>query len=329
MSFNPLLEEPRQRWSSFGLSFLAQMIAVVLLAVFSLFQTPELLSLRDFGHIELVPPLSREVAAAEPPAKAPRRAIREVPTPTAIKSESAPTVPAAALPALPEFEPQPPRLAANKNVLAVQTGVLTSAGSSAQVTLAKPPRAVQTGGFGDPEGVPASVNGSSKSVVAKVGDFDLPSGPGTGNGWGGARGARGTVASTGFGNGVAVHSSAALPRPAASVRRAGFDNVQPVSHVVRPKPAAPADVLPVLILEKPKPVYTEEARKLGLEGEVLLEVVFTASGDLRVVQVVRGLGHGLDDAAIRAAKRIRFTPATREGRAIDFQARLHIVFQLS
>ena len=70
---------------------------------------------------------------------------------------------------------------------------------------------------------------------------------------------------------------------------------------------------PVEITFKPNPVYTDEARNLKLEGEVLLEVSFGANGTLHVNRVVRGLGHGLDEAAIAAANKIRFKPAMRDG----------------
>ena len=63
-----------------------------------------------------------------------------------------------------------------------------------------------------------------------------------------------------------------------------------------PKRAAPApETTPVEILFKPRPAYTAEARQLRIEGEVLLDVMFSASGQIRVVRVVRGLGHGLDE----------------------------------
>ena len=86
---------------------------------------------------------------------------------------------------------------------------------------------------------------------------------------------------------------------------------------------------PVVIISKPNPQYTDEARKLGLEGEVLVEVVFPASGPVQVVKVVKGLGHGLDEAAIRAAQQIRFKPALQERQPVDFPATVHIVFQLA
>jgi TonB family protein len=76
-------------------------------------------------------------------------------------------------------------------------------------------------------------------------------------------------------------------------------------------------------------MYTDEARSLKIQGEVLLEVVLEASGKLRIVRVVRGLGHGLDDAAVRAAEQIRFKPALRDGQPADSTAVLHIIFQLA
>jgi TonB family protein len=86
---------------------------------------------------------------------------------------------------------------------------------------------------------------------------------------------------------------------------------------------------PVEITYKPLPVYTQEARRLRLEGEVLVRVMFAASGDLRVQQVVQGLGHGLDEAALRAAQQIRFRPARRNGEPYDSVALVHIVFELA
>ena len=61
----------------------------------------------------------------------------------------------------------------------------------------------------------------------------------------------------------------------------------------------------------------------------MLNVVFTANGKVEVLNVVRGLGHGLDESAQRAARGIRFNPARRDGHPVDSNATLHIVFQLS
>ena len=76
-------------------------------------------------------------------------------------------------------------------------------------------------------------------------------------------------------------------------------------------------------------MYTPEARQLQLQGEVLLEVMFGSNGELRVNRVVRGLGHGLDEAAVSAANKIKFKPAQRNGTSVDSTAIVHVMFQLA
>lgn len=213
----------------------------------------------------------------------------------------------------------------------------TFGGSSATPTLHHVnPSKVQTGGFGDPNGVPVNAHGSDHPNIAAAGSFDLPAGAGYGNGTGGASGRRGTVASAGFGNGVAVQGGGGRGGNAAQgrIQSSGFASaVPPVPSPGESRQNRAASVAnstsPVTIHSKPTPVYTAEARQLKVEGEVLLNVVFTADGQIRVVNVVRGLGHGLDEAAQRAAQGIRFSPAMRDGHAVDSTAILHIVFQLS
>jgi TonB family protein len=95
------------------------------------------------------------------------------------------------------------------------------------------------------------------------------------------------------------------------------------------KPDPVSALTAVEILFKPRPVYTPEARERRIEGEVLLEMQFGAAGDARLLRVVRGLGHGLDENAIAAAREIRFRPAERNGAAVDSDAIVHIVFQLA
>lgn len=213
----------------------------------------------------------------------------------------------------------------------VKTDVF-STGSSAPPTIARAPQEVQTGGFGDPNGVSARENNGKPVTVAQLGTFDLPSGQGEGNGSGGARGTRGVVASAGFGDGTATgdgSGSANSSRGRGTVRESGFGDSEPASQQVRKAAPAAARTTAAEIVSKPTPIYTEEARKLRVEGEVLLEVVFESSGKLRVVRVVRGLGHGLDEAARQAAEQIRFKPALRDGQPADSTAVLHIVFQLA
>jgi TonB family protein len=211
----------------------------------------------------------------------------------------------------------------------VKTNVF-STGSSATPTIARAPSQVQTGGFGDPNGIPAKAGQGKPVNIAALGSFDLPSGPGYGNGTGGAKGVPGVVVSSGFGNGTAAPDTRSHAS-AATVQSSGFASADvPAPPTVRSHAAETATkVLPAEILSKPTPVYTQEARSLRIEGEVLLEVVLEASGSLRVVRVVRGLGHGLDDNAVKAAEQIHFKPAMRDGQPSDSTVVLHIIFQLA
>ena len=204
------------------------------------------------------------------------------------------------------------------------------AGSSTTPTIKAPPQQVQTGGFGDPNGFKGQGQ-EAKLNVPKLGGFDRPAGPGDGNGWGGAKGKPGVVASAGFGSGVAA-TNPGRETPGGGVHAGGFGDAQvgpsgggnPVA-----KSSAPPPLTPVEVIEKPDPQYTQEARSLKIEGEVHLKVVFQADGRVQVLQVVRGLGHGLDEAAETAARKIRFKPAERDGRRCDQEATVHIVFQLA
>ena len=201
------------------------------------------------------------------------------------------------------------------------------------VTLKLPVQAVQTGGFGNPQGLLGQAQGGSLGNVPKLGSFDLPEGPGFGNGTGGRHGSRGRVASAGFGSGFAGSgvSRGGGGIGGSRVTTGGFEKAGPVAQSPAAKPLVPppAEFQPVEILSKPSPVYTDEARRLGIQGEVALAVVFQASGTIRVVGVVKSLGHGLDQAAEQAATQIRFKPAQRSGQPTDFPATLRIEFRLA
>lgn len=202
-----------------------------------------------------------------------------------------------------------------------------ASGSSAQSTIHAPTRQVQTGGFGDPNGVAGTSESKRTLTVASVGSFELPAGPGKGNGTGGSHGREGVIASSGFGNGPAGPGENGGRR--GPVTSSGFsDRTASAAGPVARTESRPI-VLPVELLFKPKPQYTTEARQLKVEGEVLVEVVFAASGELRVQRVVRGLGHGLDESALRAARQIRFNPAKKNGQPYDSSALVHIVFELA
>jgi TonB family protein len=203
-------------------------------------------------------------------------------------------------------------------------------GSSVAPTVNAAVQKVQTGGFGDPNGLKGTGKEGAKLYTAQAGGFDMPAGPGQGNGSGGAKGIKGTIASADFGNGIATGGKGDGRSSGAGISTGGFGAEQVVHGGPKlAQAAAGPATIPVEITFKPQPVYTDEARQLKLEGEVLLEVMFTANGTLHVNRVVRGLGHGLDEAAIAAANKMRFKPALRMGEPVDSTAIVHVTFQLA
>jgi TonB family protein len=71
------------------------------------------------------------------------------------------------------------------------------------------------------------------------------------------------------------------------------------------------------ILSKPQPKFTEEARKNDADGVVRLRLVLAASAKVTDVSVVEGLPYGLTEKAVRAARKIKFTPATKDGHLVS------------
>jgi TonB family protein len=336
-----MLPKSRTPWSEFLLSYGVQAVAVALFVWIPVLH-PEIIRPpeRTFRSIGLVPtpvpvnhapqrqlprPLPVVVAKLDPvdPPPAPLRLPAPQPKPK-LRAEDVPapevTIAASKLEPLPTTAPALPKRLVRTN--------LFSTGSSAPQTIVRAPEKVQTGGFGDPNGVPAKNSNGKPVNIAQAGGSDMPTGPGVGNGTGGAKGVSGVVASAGFGSGVAISDNRSTRQGA--VRQAGFDSDVPAHATTSPRvEAAPAKITPAEILSKPTPIYTEEARRLHIEGEVLIEAVLEASGKVEVVRVLRGLGHGLDEEAVRRAEQIRFKPALRDGQPADSTVVLHIIFQLA
>jgi TonB family protein len=335
-----LLPKQPTPWSEFFLSYSAQAVAVAIFISISLLN-PAIMRPPDrdykiMGLVSTPAPVNHTpqkqlprplpvVAKIDPPPAAlhlpapqpkPKLQLEDTPAPEIKVAENKPAP-------LPVAEPAIPRKVVRVNTF--------STGSSAPQTIVRAPEKVQTGGFGDPNGVAAKLNTPGHVVnIAQAGGFDMPTGPGVGNGTGGAKGASGVVASAGFGNGTALVDN----RPAfhGTVRTAGFGDADvpaPPTANNRPAQSVTARIIPAEILSKPVPIYTEEARRMRIEGEVLVQAVLEASGRVQVLKIVHGLGHGLDEEAVRKAAEIRFKPATRDGQPSDSTVVLHIIFQLA
>src|SRR3977135_91214 len=67
------------------------------------------------------------------------------------------------------------------------------------------------------------------------------------------------------------------------------------------------------VLRKPEPKYTKDARKHGIEGTVILRVVFASTGRITNIHIISGLPDGLTDRSIEVAQKIKFEPAIKDG----------------
>jgi len=335
-----LLPEKKWDWRTFAASY-GIVTALVLFLIFFGILVPGTLLLTNYHITELVPrpalrpeplPKSHHVHAKllpktrEPVFQAPKLIVpREV---RAAKPQPQEVEPPKV--AMNNFAPAVLKSTSGARPVFIHTGEF--AGSSVAPTLNAPINKVQTGGFGDPNGLKPSDKGkpNGKLIASTQGSFDMPVGAGQGNGSGGARGLKGTVASADFGSGVATAGHGDGRGSGRGVASSGFGAQEVAQNTVHAQhlDSGPASTA-VEITYKPNPVYTEEARNLKLEGEVLLEMEFAANGELHVNRVVRGLGHGLDEAAVAAANKMRFKPAMRNGQAIDSSAIVHVVFQMA
>lgn len=88
------------------------------------------------------------------------------------------------------------------------------------------------------------------------------------------------------------------------------------------------DVLRPVPLNSPSLAYTDDARKSKIQGTVSMVVLVTEMGDIDSVIVFRGLGHGLNERAIEAARELKFSPATRNGKPIPYWTKVMIEFNL-
>jgi TonB family protein len=87
-------------------------------------------------------------------------------------------------------------------------------------------------------------------------------------------------------------------------------------------------IAPPRLLREVKADYTDEARRRGLQGEVVLEIVVRRDGSVGDVTVLHGLGAGLDQRAITAVRQWRFDPARRKGVVVDVIVEVAVEFTL-
>jgi TonB family protein len=316
------LATPQSRWKPFLISAVIEIKVIALVLVLNALFPAQVRQVKKYVYTSLIAPVDPTVR--EPQPVNPRLQVRIKPSPlletpmvakvvvpTQVRKIREPEpdikapeikVPAIAV-NLPKLPNVPPAQVVATNTFATPTSVMP--------TMTKPAAQVQTGGFGDPNGIPATGDGKHGVNIAAKGNPRLPMGAGFGNGLGGAKGMPGVGI---VGNGT--------------VQSSGFDK-QATGSAQRVEIVVSGPTKPVEIVSKPQPTYTEEGRRRGVEGEVKLEVQFTAAGQAHVVKVLQGLGYGLDEIALRCAEQIKFKPAMHAGQPVDSTAVVHIIFQLA
>jgi periplasmic protein TonB len=85
---------------------------------------------------------------------------------------------------------------------------------------------------------------------------------------------------------------------------------------------------PPRLLREVKADYTEDARKRGLSGDVVLEIVVRADGSVGEIKILQGLAGGLNDRAVQAVRQWRFEPARRQGAPVDVIVEVAVEFKL-
>jgi TonB family protein len=336
-----LLPEPERSPASFFTAFVINGL-IVLIAIYLGSQVKNLVQHKYEETVLIVPttpPPLPKIKLPEPP---------KINLPEPPKIEVKMEQPKIVMPKPePKPEPKPIQMEAKVNmpvikaakpavVLAPQPKAAMTAAMPAQNNLAKPSTAPVH--LGDTFGVTPNPNATRPATVAAIG-----------NPYGGLQGPavapHGVVGSTGIGNGLKSGSNAGVVGKVAQagvpggtgmattgvvggkVASAGIPKAVSVAQVQQA--AAAPTTTSIEVLSKPPVQYTSEARQLRVQGDVVLRVTFTASGQVVVQGVMRSLGHGLDEEARRVAQQIRFRPATRNGQAVDSTTTITITFQLA
>jgi TonB family protein len=82
------------------------------------------------------------------------------------------------------------------------------------------------------------------------------------------------------------------------------------------------------VLKRVEPQYSDEARRNKWQGVVVLEVVIDEKGKVVEARVVKSLGMGLDEQALKAAKKWKFAPGTKDGKPVPILVDLQVDFRL-
>ena len=343
-----LLPEPERNPASILTSTIINGAIVALAVAFGSFAHHEL-EARKMESTEIVfpttpPPEIKVKVKLPPPPKVP-----PPPKPQLAKLE-APKINMPKIEPKPDVKPMP--------VMQEKVALPTVAAAKPQVIMAPQPKAAMAQAaapaltpqahpsvtpvhLGDMNGVKPNPNASRPATIAALGN---PYGGLQGN----SEAPRGVVGSTGFGNGTKSGSnagtmgkvaSAGIPGGNGTAPSGGYGSQGKVASAGIPALASPTSntpastatqepkTTPPVLLSHAEPEYTSEARQLKIQGDVVLRVTITTSGQMVVHSVIRGLGHGLDESAMKSAPTYKFRPATQNGQPVEYTTNIIIKFQ--
>lgn len=269
------------------------------------------------------------IIKVEPPKVLPDVPKVEVPEPPKIQPLPTPKAPPVPTPAPPKAVTPPP---------APKPVAINIAQAAAVKNNDPHPAAVRLGNLTNP------INNTSGPAVSPVnlGRSGAPGMPAGNTGLGGP--SKIAIAGSGSPNGqMGGHDNA--PQPIKGINTGipggtGPLTAKPVGAIAIAKGPTPPSIPPAQVsttpaktapklLFKPKPEYTEEARNLHLEGNVQVKIHVSATGAVTVMGVQSGLGHGLDQAAVKACQGMRFQPAMANGQPTDWDGIVSINFQMA
>jgi TonB family protein len=297
---NAILPKGGSRWRSFGAGAIMQALFVCFILMLPLLFPDRVVELRRFVAMEIAP-TSQVVRAEQPLRRRPRRLRLEAAKTVGLPVEI-PQIPSP-VSAIPALRPRTAVITPAAPQLSIQSAIPRPIPNSDIPRLKKPREPVRLGGFGAPS-EPFEASSNARPNATPIGEFA-------------------SLSRASSGSDRSAH---------AMVREGQFVNQHPPISAQRiaPAPGASSRSKPVEILFKPTPEYTKAALAKKVEGDVYLEVLFASSGEVTVLQVVKGLGYGLDQTAIEAAREIRFRPAHNQaGEPIDSTARVRIAFELA
>ena len=124
----------------------------------------------------------------------------------------------------------------------------------------------------------------------------------------------------------APRTFAAVPQPVApeNTQASHHTSESDESKVYKPGDA----VTPPRAIKSPDPRYSKEAVKNKIQGVVVVAAVIGPDGFVKDVRVVRGLGYGLDEEAVKAVRQWRFQPALKDGTPVAYELAIELHFRM-